>query len=68
MTRFADIYVFGPEAALAEMRRQAVDEPEPDKPEPNEPEPEPQRERHDDRNDVAARQRALRHSWDISPR
>jgi hypothetical protein len=67
MTRFADVHVFGPEAALAELRLQAAhDEPEPE--EPDEPEPEPKTERDDDRERLAARERALRHSWDITPR
>jgi hypothetical protein len=67
MTRFADVHVFGPEAAIQAMQRQAAtDEPKPDGSEP--PKFQPEAECHDDRDTLARRERALRHSWHIGPR
>jgi hypothetical protein len=65
MPRFSDIAVFGPAAAIQSMQRQAAnDEPEPDE---TKPEIEPEHDSNDARNHVAAREKALRRPWDISP-
>jgi hypothetical protein len=64
LTRFCDVYVFGPEAALHELRRQGAADAS--KPEPAVSESEP--ETNEQRDDSAVRERALRRPWDVGPR